>query len=325
MRHPTAPAAFRNGTAVNWLRENAIIPCVVVFAAVSALIEPSFLSMSNAQNMLIQIALLGLVVIGQSFVIITRGLDLSVASTMGSAAIAITTFPRDFASPWTILPAALLIGLLVGATNGYLIAKRNVSPFLATLATTIIFQGIRFYWTQGAATGEVMPFFRLLGTGYTFGVSNCFVVLVLVAAIFGVVLQRSRYGRQLYLVGSSPLAASLVGIKVGRVVAGAYMISGVLAALSGLLLAGYVGTVDNYLGRGYELQSIVAAVIGGVALTGGSGKLLNALFGAAMLVIISNAILLFGIPIQAQIILNGVIVLAVAAIYSMRSGEGSRA
>lgn len=310
---------------MSWIKENAIITCVVVFAVFSAIIEPSILSLSNVRNLLIQISLLGLVVIGQSFVIITRGLDLSVASTMASSAIAITTFPPQFASAWAILLAGLAIGLLVGATNGYLIARRNVSPFLATLATTIIFQGIRFYWTQGAATGEVMPFFRLIGNGYTFGLPNCFLVFVAVSAVAAVVLHKSTYGRELYLVGSSPKAASLVGIKVGRVTAIAYMVSGALAALSGLLLAGYVGTVDNYLGRGYELQSIVAAVIGGVALTGGSGKLSNALFGAAMLVLISNAILLFGIPIQAQIILNGVIVLAVAALYSGRSGQASRA
>ena len=232
---------------------------------------------------------------------------------MAAAAVVVTVFPRSSGYTVPVICISILIGLATGLVNGMLVAKRKVSPFLATLATMIVLQGLRFYWTQGAATGEVPALFRTLGAGTIFGVPINFIIFIAIGAVFWVVLHRSSYGRRVFMVGGSPEAARLVGIGVDRVVISTYMISGGLAAVAGVLLAGYVGTIDGYLGRGFELQSIVAAVIGGVALTGGQGSLPHALTGAAVLVIVSNAVLLFGIPVQFQIVLSGLIVIAVAA------------
>jgi ribose/xylose/arabinose/galactoside ABC-type transport system permease subunit len=145
---------------------------------------------------------------------------------------------------------------------------------------------------------------------------------VLIALVLGVIfwllLHRSLFGRQLYIVGGNPVAAELVGIRPDRVVIATYVISGLMAAIAGLILAGFAGVVDNNIGRGFELDSIVAAVIGGVALSGGRGGVPGALTGAAILVAIFNLVLLIGAPVQVQMIIKGAVIVVAAAFYVKR-------
>ena len=136
-----------------------------------------------------------------------------------------------------------------------------------------------------------------------------------IAAVFVVILHVSTFGRRVFLVGGNPVMARLVGIRVDRVVIASYVLSGLLAATAGLVLSGFVGLVDNFVGRGFELDSIVAAVLGGVALSGGRGTILGALVGAAILVAITNAILLLGLPIQFQLIIKGIVIVIAAALH----------
>ena len=142
--------------------------------------------------------------------------------------------------------------------------------------------------------------------------------LLVLAAILGVVLHRSRFGREIYMVGGNPLAAFLNGISPDRVTIICYVICSVLAGIGGLFLLGYVGTVSNWVGQGYELDSIVAAVMGGVALSGGRGGIFGALLGVAVLIVISNIVILWGMPIEAQLMIKGVIIIGAAAFYRAR-------
>ena len=290
-----------------------LLPALLLLGGV---ISPSFLSTGNISNLLLQVAPLGIVAIGQSFVMIVRGLDLSVASTMATAAVIATGFSGVNGDVPAIVAMVAAIAIAAGLINGLLVAKRHVSPFLATLATMILLQGFRFAYTQGAPSGNVPPLFRTLGSGKFDGIPFNFAILLILVALLWIVLHRSAFGRRVFIVGGNPVTARLFGIRADLVTIACYLISSGLAAAAGLILSGYVGLVDNWVGQGYELDSIVACVIGGVSLKGGRGSIAGALAGAAIIVVIANEVLLLGFPIQLQIIVKGIVIVLAAALYA---------
>ena len=291
---------------------------LVLIWAITTALSPRFLSVKNITDILVQAAPLGFVVIGQMIVIVVRGLDLSVASIMATAAVlSIGAFDNTA----TAFVAALLLGALVGGVNGYLVTYRRVTPFLATLATMIVLQGIRFAYTKGAPSGSLPETFRFLATGDIGGVPVILIVLITVAIAAHWMLERSVPGRQLLLYGDNPDAAHMAGLPVKRIVIGAYVISGVLAAMAGLFLVGYVGIVDNWTGQGYELDSIAAAVIGGASLRGGKGSVIGALMAALILVSLFNIVVILGLSIEFQMVVKGALILLAAAVYIRRGRE----
>lgn len=295
---------------------------LALLVAMMAVLQPSFLAPRNLQDIATQTSPLAMVVIGQAFVILVRGLDLSVASLMASIAVLATVFDAtsDAMIP-VIFAVCLLASALVGLVNGLLVAKRGVSPFLATLATMIVLQGLRFYYTQGAPSGSLPEGFRWLGAGRVLGLPVSFLALGLCLAALGWLLHATPLGRKIFITGGNPRAADLVGIRSDWITILAYVLCSVMAGIGGLFLVGYVGTVDNWVGRGYELDSIVACVIGGVALTGGRGSLGGAMAGALILVLIFNIVIILGLPVQAQLILKGFIII-VAAAFLARPAKG---
>jgi ribose/xylose/arabinose/galactoside ABC-type transport system permease subunit len=301
------------------LRSYGIHLVLLGLIVVTAILSPAFLTGNNISNMLMQVAPLGIVVIGQVMVILVRGLDLSVASVMATAAVVATSFNGQNGDAFLVFVVAMAIGVITGLVNGLLITKRNVSPFLATLATMTLLQGLRFAYTQGAPSGNVPPIYRMLGSQTFLGVPYNLMVLVVLTVVFSILLHRSTYGRRVYLTGGNPAMARLVGINSDRVTIASYVISGGLAALAGLIYSGFVGIVDNWVGRGFELDSIVAAVMGGVALSGGRGSILGGLLGAAILVVVFNAVLMIGLPIQLQIIIKGLVIIFAAAFYARKT------
>jgi len=292
---------------------------LLLLIVISSFLSPHFLSAKNIEDLLNQAAPLGMVVIGQTFVILTGGLDLSVASLMATVAVITTSVGR--ANDAMVLPIFLIsIGFAVGVglANGWLVTKRKVSPFLATLAMMIVLQGIRFAYTKGAPSGMLPPFFRILGTGTWCGIPINLLALVLLSVIFAVVLYKAGYGRRLYLTGGNARAAYQSGIAVDRVVIIAYILCSVTAALGGLFLVGYTGSVDNWVGKGYELDSIAAVIMGGASFKGGQGGLFGALGGVVVLVVIFNLVLLLGLPVQAQMIVKGLVIILASAFYLSR-------
>lgn len=287
----------------------------------SGIASPTFLRQDNVVNMLVQFAPLGMVVIGQVFVILVGGLDLSVASVMATAAVIATGFDGTNASAPVIFAATMTLCVLTGLLNGLLVTKRQVSPFLATFATAIVLQGLRFAYTQGAPSGNVPPLFHEMGTGFIAGMPVNVLILAALALMFGVLLHLSTFGRRVFMVGGNAESARLVGVSPDVIRIACYVVSAMLAGLAGLVLSGFVGIVDNWVGRGFELDSIVAAVMGGVALSGGRGTLAGGLTGAAILIIVFNIVLLLGMPVQAQIIVKGIIIIGASACYVVRRGR----
>jgi ribose/xylose/arabinose/galactoside ABC-type transport system permease subunit len=279
-------------------------------------ISPAFLGANNISNLLLQFAPLGIVAIGQSFVMTVRGLDLSIASMMATAAVIATGFSGADRDVPAILAVVAAIAVAVGLINGLLITKRHVSPFLATLATIILLQGLRFAYTQGAPSGNVPPLFRSLGSEKLDGIPFNFAILLILAAPLWILLHRSAFGRRAFIVGGNPITARLLGINPDLITIACYVISTCLAGIAGLVLGGYVGLVDNWVGQGYELDSIVACVIGGVSLKGGRGSIAGALAGVVIITVMANEVLLLGLPIQIQLIIKGAVIVIAAALYS---------
>lgn len=306
----TADIARSASKRISLVRQFAAPSAVILLIGVATVAQPSFLSPSNIQDILTQAAPLALVVLGQAFVILVRGLDLSVASLMASIAVMATAFNAvsDAMIP-AIFLAAILVSAFVGLINGMLVTKRNVSPFLATLAMMIVLQGIRFYYTQGAPSGSLPDGFRFLGAGRIGGIPVNVIAFVFCFGVLWWLLHKSMFGRKIYITGGNPMSAKLVGIYADRVIIVCYVICSVMAGIAGLFLVGFVGTVDNWVGRGYELDAIAACVIGGIALTGGKGTLWGAAAGALILILIFNIVIILGFPVQAQMIIKGVIII----------------
>lgn len=289
---------------------------LAILAAGTTAFQPEFLDSDNIRDILTQAAPLGIVVIGQTFVILVRGLDLSIGSLMATVAVIATAFntSSDAMIP-VIFLVCIAISAVVGLVNGWLVAWRGVSPFLATLAMMIVLQGLRFAWTKGAPSGALPDGFRYIGAGHFLGVPINIMMLLFLATVFWVLLEKSKLGRRIRIVGDNPQSARLVGINVEWVTVLCYVISSILAGIGGLFLVGFVGSIDNWVGRGYELDSIVAAVMGGVVLTGGRGGIAGALAGALTLVMIFNVVVILGLPVQVQFILKGLIIIIAATIY----------
>jgi ribose transport system permease protein len=324
---PTSSEFPRDGSAGAFptgqlLSKYGLLGFLVANALVVSLLSPAFLKPENLANVLTQAAPLGIVVLGQTFVLLVGGVDLSVASVMATSAVIATGFATtDNSMVPVIFAAAIALGVVIGLTNGLLVAKRNVSPFLATLATTIVLQGLRFLYTQGS-TGSTLPSaFATMGAGRVLGVPVNLIALVVLATVLGYLLLVSKWGRKIYLVGGNVRGAMLVGLPTDWIIVGCYTLCSVIAAIAGLFLVGYVGQVDQWTGKGYELDSIVAAVMGGVAITGGRGNIFGALLGVLILIVMFNAVILLGLPVQVQYILKGVIVIAASALYLSGSGE----
>lgn len=315
----TNPAAKPNRNTVRATQRRELLMLLgflAVIWAVTTILSPRFMTPANLKDILIQAAPLGFVVIGQMIVIIVRGLDLSVASIMATVAVLSTSLID--VTP-VIFAVGLLLGALIGAVNGYLVAYRHVTPFLATLATMIVLQGVRFAYTGGAPGGSLPETFRFLATGSILGIPVALIALAVVAFGMHWLLERTIFGRRLKLFGDSPDAAYMTGAPTKLLQVMAYVISGVMAALAGLFLVGYVGIVDNWTGRGYELDSIAAAVIGGAALSGGKGSVPGVLLAALILVSLFNIVVILGLSIELQLVIKGTLIILAAAVYMKRS------
>jgi rhamnose transport system permease protein len=304
-------------TAVHRLfvvRELGIALALVLLVGVTFAVNTRFLSAQNVKDLLLGSTILAVLAVGQAIVIITRNVDLSVGSILGLTAFA--TGDLFAGHPGLPIPLALLIGIALGAVcgavNGGLIAAARVPALVVTLGTLYVFRGIDYSWATGRQVNAAdMPHdFLRLGTETVLGVPvlALFAVVVLVAA--GLFLKNYRSGRELYAIGSDPEAARLYGIPVGRRVFWAFVTSGALAGLAGVLHAARFGTIDANAGLGQELNVVAAVVVGGVAIFGGSGSVYGAALGAVLLTTIGSALPVLGINPFWQRAAVGVLILA---------------
>lgn len=269
----------------------------------------NFFKPSNLLNIARGFSMLSIAAIGQTFVIIGGGLDLSVAEVVSTANVFAATFMagRDaLFLPVTLLTLAMGAG--VGLVNGLLVTRRGVPAFVATLGTSIVLRGARLMWTQGLPQGKIPPALNRLGVGLTLDVPNLVYVFLVFAVLAYLLLSRMGYGRRLYAVGTNRSVAVLSGIRADRTVLVSFIICGVSAAFVGVLLGGYANMSDQKIGEGYDLDSIAVAVLGGAAIGGGSGSVGGTIIGAVIILVLTNLSLLMGFPIQSQMVIKGLVI-----------------
>lgn len=315
-------------------RELGLLAFILVLAALVSLRAPAFLSVANFRDILLNIAILVIVALGQMMVIITRGIDLSVGSVIGLSAMMVAF--TLVAVPTLPLPLVLLLGLAIGASlgalNGLLIAGGGVPPIIATLGTMSIYRGMVFFYSQGSWVNafELPAGFRQLAKAAPLGVPNLILFALGVIVTVSLFLRYTRAGRNIYAVGSNPDAARFAGVRVQRVIFMVYVLSGLLAGLAGVLWASRFEAAQTNTALGFELQTVAAPVIGGVNIFGGSGGVLGVVLGAFLLGIIQNALTLVRISPFWQLAAQGLLIL-VAVIFDAlvmrrmrRTGKGAR-
>ncbi|MGC8837705.1 MAG: ABC transporter permease [Anaerolineae bacterium] len=310
---------FQARVPLGFLERWGLYVALVVVIVAAALLSSAFYQPANLFNILRQASALGILSVGQTIVMIGGGIDLSVAATMQLATIAVAEVTKGENS--LVVPGVLVslsLGCLIGLINGFIITWRRVPPFVATLGVSIAVTGARLLATKASPSGHLPPVLRFFGHDNLGPVPVAVLVFALVALVMALVLRYTTFGRKLYATGGNREAARLSGILVDRITVATYVLCGFLSAVAGLILAGYVGYADQWIGRGYELDSIAAVVVGGTSFAGGKGGIGGTVAGVLLVAILLNLVLLLNLNVQYQLVVKGLVILASVALYSIR-------
>ncbi len=309
-------------------REASILLVLVLVVAAATITSPSFLLSSNSwRDLLLTPSILLLLAAGQCVVVITRNVDLSVGSVLGLTAYLTGRLFIDTGLPLVaVVLVAVLAGALLGLVNGLLVGLGKVPALVITLGTLYVYRGLVLSWagSNRINASDLPDSFGNLGTQTVLSIPVLFLLAVLVVAAVGYYLHTARGGRELYAIGSDPDAAELYGLQVRRRVIGAFVLSGALAGLAGVVYAARYGTVSSSAGTGIELQAVAAVVVGGVAIFGGSGTVWGAAIGAVLLVTINRVLPIVGIPDFWQQALVGALILSAIALDRLVSQRRAR-
>jgi ribose transport system permease protein len=284
---------------------------LVVLVAVSSLISPHFLNPTNLLNVLRQVALYGILGVGMTFVILTRGIDLSVGSIVAfSGVLGATLMELRVPIPLMVI-CSLAAGTVIGVVNGLGVALWRVPAFIMTLGTMVMCRGVGLMVAHGGPVnpGDAAESFFWIGGGYLLGVPTPIYVFAAVCLVAYAVLSHTTFGRAVFAVGSNDEAARLCGISVPITTFAVFVVSGFLAALSGLIFLSRLSVGDPNSGLGLELEAITIAVIGGTSLFGGEGGILGTIGGAMILAIIANVLNLAGVSSFSQQVVKGAIII----------------
>ncbi|TYL52951.1 ABC transporter permease [Agromyces mariniharenae] len=287
--------------AVGAAREFGILIALLLVIVAATIANPNFLfSTDGWRDLLLTPSILVLLAVGQAIVIITRNVDLSVGSVLGLSAYLCGRLFIDLEGIPIIAVFVIVIvfGGLLGLVNGALVAFAKVPSLVITLGTLYAYRGINVLWTGGDRinASDLPRDFLALGTGQILFIPILTIIALVVLAVAGWLMKNTRGGREFYAIGSDPAAAELYGLRVTRRLLTAFVLSGALAGLGGVLYAARYGTISSQAGSGWELDAVGAAVIGGVAIFGGSGTVWGAAIGAVLLLTINRALPILGIP-----------------------------
>jgi rhamnose transport system permease protein len=294
-------------------REAGISIFILILAVAVTVRAPSFLTLDNFKDILLNISILAIVALAQTMVILTHGIDLSVSSMIGLVAMMVGFVVKQNPEMPVFLAVALgmALGTVLGSFNGLIITLGKVPPIIATLGTLSIYRGLVFFYSQGTWINsfELPKNFKLLSKGTPLGLPNMVIIAILVAIIVYYFLNYTRTGRDIYAVGSNPEAAQFAGIRKDRITFLVYLISGLLCGLAAVLWASRFESAQTNTALGFELQTVAASVVGGVSISGGVGTVPGVLLGALLLGIIQNSLTLIRISPFWQLAAQGLLIL----------------
>jgi rhamnose transport system permease protein len=317
-----APAeAARARRLTEWVlrvRELGIVAALALLIAVTAILEPRFIEANSLRNLTLNASIFAILAVGQTLVIITRNVDLSMGSVLGlSAYLAgdLLSGNQNLALP-LVFVLGIALGAACGLLNGVLVTWGQVPALVVTLGTLYAFRGLAFLWTDGQqVNAETLPdSFLNLGTDSLAGVPILVLIALVIVLAVGQWLRDYRPGRELYAIGSNPEGARLAGVRSHRRVLVAFVLAGALAGLGGVLFTARFGTVDATAGVGYELTVIAAAVVGGVAIFGGTGTVYGAALGALLLGTITSSLIVLRVEAFWQMAAIGALLLVAIAL-----------
>ena len=306
-------------TAVRQLRAVWMLLLVGIVLSVAS---PVFLTQTNLLNVGLATSVAALLAVGQTYVIILAEIDLSVGSALGLSAVVTALVLRSHGL-LAGLAAGVAVGVAIGLANGLLVTKARMPSFIATLATMSVLAGLSLQLTGGNPVAVTDYGFQGIGQERVAGVPLPVIIMIVVFAVFGFVLARTRFGRFVYATGDNVEAARLSGIRTQRVKILAFVISGVLAALAGFIITARLSTAEPTAGTGLELEAIAAVIIGGTSLAGGRGNLVGTFVGALVLGVIDNGMNLLDVSPFLQDVVKGLVILL--AVFLDRNLDALRA
>jgi len=319
MTKPAKIPVLGRGWINAWFRsrEASLVLLIAVLAVVTTALNPRFLSPQSLKDLMLNVSIIALLVLGQTVIILMRQIDLSISSTVGITAFLSGTLFIDHPgiSSLAVIAVAILCGLLLGAVNAALVAWGKIPALITTLGTLYIFRGANYAWVHGrqVSAANVPGSFLAIGTSTFAGVPILTWIVLILLVVFSIGLRQYRAGREYYAIGSNPNAAVLAGINVSRRIATGFIISGAIAGLAGALWLARFGTVDATAGEGIELTVITSTVVGGVAITGGVGTATGAVLGALLLSVFSSTLVFLRAPAFWQQAFQGAMLLVAIA------------
>jgi ribose transport system permease protein len=295
-------------------RETTLITLIFALILGMSIASPYFLTMANFRAMAVGLVPTGVIVIGMAMLLVSGGFDLSVGSVLALASTACALMMIAGVPIFAAIIATLLLGAAIGLINGLLITGFAINPLVATLGTMSVARGLALVFTEGFSLSALPAGFGFFGNWSLMGLPFMVWIMLLLVALGDFVLRRSTFFRQIYFIGSNEKAARLSGIRVDFVRVVAYVLTAVLAALAGILLASRLMSGTPTAGNGLELQVLAAAVIGGASLRGGEGTVLGAFLGAVFVALINNAMTMLAVSIYWQMIITGAVLVTAVAI-----------
>lgn len=309
-------AFIRAFNKVKGFREATIMMTIVMFSVIISLLAPNFFTANNIRTTAIGMSADGIIAIGMTVALVSGGFDLSVGSVMGASSVIAGGLYLAGVNIWVGCLIAVVLSVALGLFNGLLIGKVGINPFIVTLGMMQMARGIAYVVTTGSpqSLASVPESFSFIGQQNVGGIPFIVLVFILLAAAGDILMRKSTPFRKVFYIGSNEKAASLSGINVSKTKIGVYVLTALLASISGLLTLSRFGVATPTAGTGTELRVISAAVIGGASLSGGEGTILGAVLGIILLNLINNALVLLKVSVYWQQLISGLILVAAVTI-----------
>ncbi len=286
-------------------RHGLIVGFILIVVALS-LFAPRFFHIKNLINIVRQVSINGILAVGETFVILLGGIDLSVGSGVALAGVLAADMHRF--NPIWVFALPLFVGALVGFVNGAVVTRFRVPPFVITLGMMTILRGVTFLYTDGKSIYNLPSWFKEIGQGDILGLPIPVIALFIMVVIGYTILHHTRFGRYVYAIGGNEEGARLSGVRTKSIILWSYVFCGFCTALAGVVLAARLNAGEPVAGQGYELDAIAAVVIGGTSLAGGQGTVIGSIVGALVIGVINNGLNLLNVHSYWQMVAKGVII-----------------
>ncbi|WP_382308025.1 ABC transporter permease [Herbiconiux sp. UC225_62] len=306
---------FNGVNPVSVLNRFGLLIVILIGVAIMSQVSPVFFTWINFTNVLYVASLVAVVAIGQMFVLLVGGIDLSVGAIVAVSSVFVVGLPQQNDVPtWAAVLVSLGWGIVFGFVNGFVTTKFKISALIVTLGTMSIARGIAYIYTGGSNLAPIPADLAAVGNASIGGFPVVILFALAIAVIAHIVLSRTRFGRSVYAVGGNAVAAKFSGIRSDRIMILAFMVSGLLAAVGGLMITVRLGAGSASSGTGLELTVIAAVVIGGTSLFGGEGKVAGTLLGVLLLGLVQNSINLLSVPPNFDLVVSGIVIILAAGV-----------